>query len=75
MRRSRIEPMHLLFAALGGAVLLFIAAPLAGMFLNVGKAEISEAAADPEVAASVWLTLGASMLATCLLYTSPSPRD
>lgn len=56
--------MHLVFAALGGAVLLFIVAPLAGMFLNVGKSELAGAAADPEVTASVWLTLGASMLAT-----------
>jgi len=62
--RTRIEPMHLVFAALGGAVLLFIVAPLAGMFLSVGKAELSDAATDPEVTASVWLTLGASMLAT-----------
>ncbi len=56
--------MHLVFAALGGVVLLFIVAPLAGMFLSVGKAELSDAATDPEVTASVWLTLGASMLAT-----------
>ena len=64
MSRTRIEPMHLVFAALGGTVLLFIVAPLAGMFLSVGKAELSEAATDPDVTASVWLTLGASMLAT-----------
>ncbi len=64
MSRSRIEPMHLVFAALGGAVLLFILAPLAGMFLSVGKTDLSEAANDPEVTASIWLTLGASMLAT-----------
>lgn len=56
--------MHLVFAALGGAVLLFILAPLAGMFLSVGKTDLSEAANDPEVTASIWLTLGASMLAT-----------
>jgi molybdate/tungstate transport system permease protein len=65
--------MHLVFAALGGTVLLFIVAPLAGMFLHVGKAELSEAAADPEVTSSVWLTLGASMLATLLASFSAIP--
>jgi molybdate/tungstate transport system permease protein len=64
MTRTRTEPTHLIFTLLGGAVLLFIVAPLAGMILGAGKAELADAAADPEVASSVWLTLGASMLAT-----------
>lgn len=58
--------MHLVFAALGGVLLLFIVAPLAGMFLSVGKAELSEAVTDREVTSSIWLTLGASMAATLI---------
>ena len=65
--------MHLVFAALGGVLLLFIVAPLAGMFLNVGKAELSEAAADPEVTSSIWLTLGASMAATLIAALGAVP--
>jgi len=65
--------MHLVFAALGGVLLLFIVAPLAGMFLNVGKAELSEAAADPEVTGSIWLTLGASMAATLIAALGAVP--
>jgi molybdate/tungstate transport system permease protein len=65
--------MHLVFAALGGALLLFIVAPLAGMFLNVGREELAEAATDPEVTGSVWLTLGASMLATLFASLSAIP--
>jgi molybdate/tungstate transport system permease protein len=73
MNRIRIEPMHLVFAALGGALLLFIIAPLAGMFINTGSGELAEVAADAEVAASVWLTLGTSMLATLLASLSAVP--
>jgi molybdate/tungstate transport system permease protein len=65
--------MHLVFAALGGVLLLFIVAPLAGMFLGVGKAELAEAAADPEVTGSIWLTLGASMAATIIAALGAVP--
>jgi molybdate/tungstate transport system permease protein len=68
-----MEPMHLVFAALGGAVLLFIIAPLAGMFLAAGREGFAEAASDPEVSSSVWLTLGASMGATLLVAVAAVP--
>lgn len=73
MIRPRIEPVHLVFAFLGGAVLLFIIAPLAGMFLSAGREGFVEAASDPEIAASVWLTLGASMGATLLVAVAAVP--
>lgn len=69
----RCEPMYLVFAALGGAVLLFIIAPLAGMFLNCSPSQITDAAADAEVGRSIWLTLWTSMAATLLLATAAIP--
>jgi molybdate/tungstate transport system permease protein len=43
------------------------------MFLGVGKAELAEAAADPEVTGSIWLTLGASMAATIIAALGAVP--
>ncbi|MDD3641873.1 MAG: ABC transporter permease [Candidatus Krumholzibacteria bacterium] len=74
MNRPRgMEPMHLVFAALGGAVLLFIIAPLAGMVLSTGRSELSRTAADPAVTASVRLTLLTSMGATLILAVASVP--
>lgn len=66
------EPSHLVFAALGGLVLLFIIAPLAGMFLH-SSGELAETAADIEVRRSIWLTLWTSMTATLILATAAVP--
>lgn len=65
--------MKLLFAFFGGLVLLFIVAPLAGMFLATSPAEFFETAADREVTASIWLTLWTSMLATLLFGIAAVP--
>jgi molybdate/tungstate transport system permease protein len=54
----------LVFTLLGSLVLLFIIAPLAGIFLSSSFGEISEAAADEEVRSSVTLTLSAALMAT-----------
>ena len=75
--RARLEPLHLVFAALGGAVLLFIVAPLAGIFLKCSPAGLAlspasqgrpaglaSTAAEAEVRGSIWLTLWVSMAAT-----------
>lgn len=72
-RPGQMEPMHLVFAALGGLVLLFIVAPLAGVFLSTGGGELARTAADPEVTASVRLTLLASMGATLVLAVASIP--
>jgi molybdate/tungstate transport system permease protein len=73
MKLDRIEPLHLVFTALGGFVLLFIIAPLAGMALSVSGGQLVETARDPEVTRSVWLTLTASMVATVLLAIAAVP--
>lgn len=71
--KPRFEPMHLVFSALGGAVLLFIVAPLAGIFLKCSSADIIETARDAEVARSIYLTMGASMAATLLAAAGAIP--
>jgi len=69
----KYEPLSLLFAALGGIVLLFIIAPLISMFVSSSLPEISEAAQDQEVRNSIWLTLWTSMAATVLFAIPAIP--
>jgi molybdate/tungstate transport system permease protein len=49
---------------LSSLVLLFILAPLAGMFINTGSSEFIETVKDKEVQESIWLTLWVSFAAT-----------
>jgi molybdate/tungstate transport system permease protein len=49
---------------LSSLVLLFILAPLAGMFINTGGSEFIETVRDKEVQESIWLTLWVSFAAT-----------
>ncbi|MFP4018332.1 MAG: ABC transporter permease [Bacteroidales bacterium] len=55
---------RLIFSLLGSLVLIFIIAPLAGMFIHTEIPELVEAANDPEVSGSIKLTLWTSALAT-----------
>ncbi len=73
MKLVRIEPLHLLFSALGGIMLLFIIAPLASMFLSVSSAELADTARDSEVTGSIWLTLFTSMGATVIFGAGSIP--
>ena len=70
---TRTEPLSLLFAALGGMVLLFIIAPLASMFISCSLPELAETAGDAEVRGSIWLTLWTSMAATVLFGIAAIP--
>jgi molybdate/tungstate transport system permease protein len=56
----------LAFSFAGGLVLLFILAPLLGMFLSTSGSEITETIKDTEVTNSIWLTIWTSMLGTCI---------
>jgi molybdate/tungstate transport system permease protein len=56
--------LHLVFTALGGLVLLFIVAPLLGIYLKSAFGEVAEAAMEAEVQESIWLTIWVSMAAT-----------
>lgn len=69
----RFEPLHLLFYALGGLVLMFIIAPLVGMFLKCSGAELAQTISDAEVQRSVWLTLWVSMAGTLLCAVAAIP--
>ena len=72
-RKLTIEPLHLAFAVLGGAVLLFIVAPLAGMVFSCTMAQLSETAAEIEVRRSIWLTLWTSMAGTLVCAAAAIP--
>lgn len=69
----RLQPFRLVLLFLGGLVLLFIIAPLAGMFLATSPSEFFNTAAEREVAGSIWLTLWTSMLATLLFAIAAVP--
>ena len=69
----RYEPMHLLFTVLGGVILLFIIAPLAGMFLDCSGVELMEAARDTEVSSGIFLTLWTAMAGTLICALAGIP--
>ena len=58
---------------LSSLVLLFILAPLAGMFIHTGGAQFLETVKDKEVHQSVWLTLWVSFTATFLFSIGAIP--
>jgi len=58
---------------LSSLVLLFILAPLAGMFINTGSTEFIETVKDKEVQESIWLTLWVSFAATFIFAFAAIP--
>lgn len=60
-------------AAAGGLILLFIIAPLAGMYLNCSGIELVETASDPEVQSSIVMTLIVSICGTILFAVPAIP--
>ncbi len=58
--------LSLVFTFLGGAALLFIIAPIAGMYLNITPESLRESAYSQEVRDSIWLSLWTSMAGTFL---------
>lgn len=71
MFNNRTTP--LLFLLLGGLILLFIIAPLAGMFLATTPAQLFETSQDKEVLSSIWLTLWISFAATLFFSIGAIP--
>ncbi|MFC1528435.1 ABC transporter permease [Candidatus Latescibacterota bacterium] len=59
--------LEISFMAMGGLVLLFIVAPIVGMFIHCSTGEIVDAAGDAVVQKSIWLTLWTSMAGTLIL--------
>jgi molybdate/tungstate transport system permease protein len=58
---------------LSSLVLLFILAPLAGMFLDTGSSEFIQTVGDKEVQDSIWLTLWVSFAATFVFAFASIP--
>ncbi len=71
--RIRTDPLWLVFAALGGLVLLFIVAPLISMCLQCSVPELVDTVKDDEVRNSIWLTLWTSMAATIIFAIAAIP--
>jgi molybdate/tungstate transport system permease protein len=62
-----------IFQLLSALVLLFLIAPLAGMFFHTGAGEFFETLADKEVHQSIWLTLWVSFTGTLLFAIGAVP--
>ena len=73
MHRKKLEPAYLVFAALGGLILLFIVAPLLNMVFKCTPEQIVSAVRETEVQGSIWLTLFSSMAATLLFAFAAIP--
>ena len=65
--------LNLLFSILGGLVLLFIIAPLLGMFFSTSPSDLIETAKETEVQRSIWLTLFTAMMATVFFAIAAIP--
>lgn len=64
--RYRLNPFSAVLMLAGGLVLLFVIAPLAGLFLHTSGSSLSATLHDAEVTRSILLTLGSAMGATLI---------
>lgn len=64
---------NLILLFLSSLILLFVIAPLAGMFLHTGAQEMMETVNDREVQASIWLTLWVSFASTFIFAVGAVP--
>lgn len=70
---TRNSPFHWVLLLLSSLVLLFILAPLVGMFLHSGKSELLETVRDRDVQESIWLTIWISFTVTLLFAAAAIP--
>ncbi len=70
---NKFQPINLVFAFLGGLVLLFIVAPLVGMFISTSPEVIIETSKEVEVQKSIWLTLWTAMAGTVFFAIAAIP--
>lgn len=70
---NKFQPINLVFAFLGGLVLLFIVAPLVGMFISTSPEAIIETSKEAEVQKSIWLTLWTAMAGTVIFAIAAIP--
>ncbi|MBN1198507.1 MAG: ABC transporter permease [Bacteroidales bacterium] len=70
---NRFSFFSLVLIFLSALVLLFILAPLLGMFFATGTGELFETAREKEVQRSIWLTIWVSMAATLIFAIGAIP--
>jgi molybdate/tungstate transport system permease protein len=70
---NRYGPFNWILLILSSLVLLFLVAPLVGLFIHTGLGDLFETAADKEVRASIWLTVWVSFLATFIFAIAAVP--
>ena len=70
---KRAQLFHLIFIFLGALILLFIIAPLLGMFLATPLKDLFGTAKETEVRDSIWLTIWVSMTATLVFALAAIP--
>jgi molybdate/tungstate transport system permease protein len=69
----KYSPFNWILLILSSLVLLFVLAPLAGMFLNTGGEEFFETVKDMDVQQSIWLTLWVSFAASFIFAIGAIP--
>lgn len=67
------DTLNLVFVFLAGLLLLFVIAPLLGMFLSTSPVSVIEAAKETEVQKSIWLTIFTSIIATLIFSVGAIP--
>ncbi len=70
---KKIDALNLIFIFLGALVLLFIIAPLLGMFIKTSSSEFFQTAKDVEVQNSIILTLSVSLFGTIFFAIGSIP--
>mgnify|MGYP001122003165 CR=1 FL=1 len=70
---TRNSTFHWVLLLLSSLVLLFILAPLVGMFLHSGKSELLETVRDRDVQESIWRTIWISFTVTLLFAAAAIP--
>ncbi|HSN50335.1 MAG TPA: ABC transporter permease, partial [Bacteroidales bacterium] len=70
---KQLQPFRLFLIFLGGLILLFIIAPLAGMFLKTSPQSLLDTAGEAEVRSSIWLTILTSLAGTLIFSISAIP--
>lgn len=70
---NRLAPFNWIFLILSSLVLMFILAPLAGLFIHTSAGQLFEAVRDKEIHQSIWLTLWVSFTGTFLFAACAVP--
>jgi len=70
---NKTNILYVVFTILGSIILLFIIAPIIGMFIQTTPYELFESAKESEVQQSIWLTIWTSVVATLIFSVGAIP--